>query len=328
VTAVTVAVLVAVAVPFVAGTRIPVYTLGAVFITVYASLFLLIEVSNQVSLCHVAFVALGATTFCHLTTGAGLPWLLGVFGAGLVAIPVGAIVAIPAIRLSGLFLALATLGFGILVEKLLYVRGIMFGSLGSRTGARPAVLGLDSGRGYYFLCLAVAIGAVVLVLVIRRSRLGRLLNGLADSPVALVTHGCNTSVTRLLVFCISAAMAGVAGALYVGVVGSVSRSGASTAALVSFNSLVWVVVLAFVGRNLAAAPVLAAFVLVVGPSYNTSPDIAQYLTIAFGIVAVLSATFGGSLRQWADAALVTSRARAARSPVRERVRLMPEASGG
>jgi ABC-type branched-subunit amino acid transport system permease subunit len=320
----TLAVLAGAAVPFVAGTRIPVYTLGAVFVIVYASLFLLIEVSNQVSLCHVAFVALGATTFCHLTTGAGLPWLLGVLGAGLVAVPVGAIVAIPAIRLSGLFLALATLGFGVLVEKLLYVRGFMFGSLGARTGARPAALGLDTGRGYYYLCLGVAIAAVAIVLVIRRSRLGRLLNALADSPVALVTHGCSTSVTRVLVFCISAAMAGVAGALYVGVVGSVSRSGASTAALVSFNSLVWVVILAFVGRNLTVAPVLAAFILIVGPSYNTSPDIGQYLTIGFGILAVLSAAFGDAVAARSREAIVAGATRSFRSPVRERASLEPE----
>lgn len=305
----------AVALPFAFETRVPVFTLGAVFVVIFASLFLLTEVSNQVSLCQVAFVAVGATTFCHVTTGLGLPWAVGLVAAGLVAVPMGAVVAVPAIRLSGLFLALATLGFGVLVEKLLYPRAFMFGGFGSRTGARPDVLGLSGARPYYLLCLAFAAGSLALVVAVRRSRLGRLLDGLADSPVALATHGSSINVTRVLVFCLSSAMAGVAGALYVGVVGSVGSSGSSPTALVSFNSLVWLAVLAFVGRNAVLSPLLAAAALVVGPSYLTSPDTAQYLTVGFGLVAVLACACSDDiLRRIADG---TPRAvdRARRSPV-------------
>jgi ABC-type branched-subunit amino acid transport system permease subunit len=312
---------IATALPYAFDTRVPVFTLGAVFIVVFASLFLLTELSNQVSLCQVAFVAVGATTFCHVTTGLGLPWLVGVLAAGLVAVPMGAIVAIPAIRLSGLFLALATLGFGVLVEKLLYARGVMFGAFGSRTGSRPHVLGLSGQRPYYFLCMLFALAALALVVVIRRSRLGRLLDGLADSPVALATHGSSVNVTRVLVFCISAGMAGVAGALYVGVVGSVSSSGASPTALVSFNSLLWLAVLAFVGRSPMLSPMLAAFFLVVGPSYLTDPNTTQHLTIAFGAVAVLAcACTDDLLRRIADA-LPAAQDRVRRSPAAERGRL-------
>jgi branched-subunit amino acid ABC-type transport system permease component len=304
--------------PFVADTRLPVLTMGAVFVTIYASLFLLVEVSNQVSLCHVAFVAIGAVTFCHLTVGQGLPWIVGVVAAGLVAVPVGAIVAVPSIRLSGLFLALATFGFGILVEKLLYTRELMFGKSGTLRGNRPDLLGLGGDRGYFYLCAAVGLVAIALVLVIGRGRLGRLLRGLADSPIALATHGLTINVTRVIVFCVSAAMAGVAGALYVGVVGYVSSVGASSTALVSFNSLVWLVTLSFVGRRPALSPLLAALALVVGPSYVTSPNTTEYLTIGFGLVAVISATFGETvLRRMADST-VTSGDRLVRSPVRLR----------
>ena len=316
-----VGVAIATALPFAFDTRVPVFTLGAVFIVVFASLFLLTELSNQVSLCQVAFVAVGATTFCHVTTGLGLPWLVGVLIAGLVAVPMGALVAIPAIRLSGLFLALATLGFGVLVEKLLYARGFMFGAFGSRTGSRPHAFGLSGQRPYYFLCMAFALGALALVVVIRRSRLGRLLDGLADSPVALATHGSSVNVTRVLVFCISAGMAGVAGALYVGVVGSVSSSGASPTALVSFNSLMWLAVLAFVGRSPVLSPMLAAFFLVVGPSYLTDPDTTQHLTIAFGVVAVLACAFTDDVLQRIADALPAAQDRRRRSPVAERGRL-------
>jgi ABC-type branched-subunit amino acid transport system permease subunit len=291
-----------------------------VFIVIYASLYLLVELSNQVTLCQVAFVAIGATTFSHVTHGWGLPWGFGVLAAAAVAIPIGAFVAIPAIRLSGLFLALATLGFGILVEQLLYNRDVMFGRFGQREGTRPHLLRLDTDTGYFYLCLGFGVAAIALVVLIRGSRLGRLLNALADSPVALATHGASVNITRVGVFCISAALAGVAGALLVGVTGSVSSSGTSAAALVSFNSLLWLAVLSFVGRSPVVAPVLAAFVLVVLPSYFTDPDTVQWQTIAFGLLAVFASTFGPSISRWLGADAPRHADRIRRGPVRDRTR--------
>jgi ABC-type branched-subunit amino acid transport system permease subunit len=300
-----------------------VYTLGAVFIVIYASLYLLVELSNQVTLCQVAFVAIGATTFSHVTHGWGLPWGFGVLAAAAVAVPIGAFVAIPAIRLSGLFLALATLGFGILVEQLLYNRDVMFGRYGQREGARPHLLALNTDTGYFYLCLGFGVAAIGVVVLIRRSRLGRLLNALADSPVALATHGASVNITRVGVFCISAALAGVGGALFVGVTGSVSSSGTSAAALVSFNSLLWLAVLSFVGRSPVLAPVLAAFVLVVLPSYVTDPNTVQLQTIAFGGLAVFASTFGPSLSRWLAADAPRHADRIRRGPVRERIEREP-----
>jgi branched-subunit amino acid ABC-type transport system permease component len=308
----------AIAIPHVFDTRVLVYTLGAVFIVIYASLYLLVELSNQVTLCQVAFVAIGATTFSHVTYGWGLPWGVGVLAAAAVAIPIGAFVAIPAIRLSGLFLALATLGFGILVEQLLYNRDVMFGRYGQREGARPHLLHLNTDTGYFYLCLGFGVAAIALVVLIRGSRLGRLLNALADSPVALATHGASVNITRVGVFCISAALAGTAGALLVGVTGSVSSSGTSAAALVSFNSLLWLAVLSFVGRSPVVAPVLAAFVLVVLPSYFTNPDTVQWQTIAFGLLAVFASTFAPAVSRWLGADAPRHADRIRRGPVRER----------
>jgi len=309
----------AIVIPHAFDTRVLVYTQGAVFIVIYASLYLLVELSNQVSLCQVAFVAIGATTFSHVTHGWGLPWGFGVLAAAAVAVPIGAFVAIPAIRLSGLFLALATLGFGILVEQLVYNRDVMFGRYGQREGVRPNLFHLNSDTGYFYLCLGFGATAIGLVVLIRRSRLGRLLNALADSPVALATHGASVNITRVGVFCISAALAGVGGALLVGVTGSVSSSGTSAAALVSFNSLLWLAVLSFVGRSPVVAPVLAAFVLVVLPSYFTDPDTVQWQTISFGVLAVFASTFGPAVSRWLAADAPRHADRIQRGPMRARM---------
>src|SRR5205085_10383572 len=95
-------------VPTFAGDKLSFFTTGLATALLLLSLGLLVKTSGQVSLCHAAFAAIGAVAFSQLALGAGLPWLLALVLGGLVVVPVGALVAIPAIRLSGLFLALAT----------------------------------------------------------------------------------------------------------------------------------------------------------------------------------------------------------------------------
>lgn len=292
-----VAVAVAVMLPTIASDRPIIVIQTAVFVTIFASLYLLVEISGQVSLCHAAFVAVGATTFVHVTTGLGAPWLVGALAAVAVVIPLGALIAIPSTRLSGLFLALATFGFGVVIERMGYHRSIMFGPVGTRYGSRPEVFGLGSDRGYYYLCLAVAMASIAFIVRVRRMRLGRLLATLADSPVALATHGASTTVTRTIVFCLAAGMAGLAGVLYVGVFGSLSSSGSSIAAVTSFNSLVWLAVLV-ISRRHSGAPVQAAVAMILIPSYLHFDHVAEYSAIVFGAIATIHTAFGERADQW------------------------------
>lgn len=279
-------------VPHLITDRYPDLIQTAVFVMIFASIQLLMQISGQVSLCHAAFVAVGATSFTHFTTGAGLPWAVGVVLAGLVVVPLGAVVAIPAIRVSGLFLALATFGFGIVLEQLAYSEGFMFGTFGSRQCSRPDVFGLAGDIGYFYLCCGFAAVSIGAVLVVRRARLGRLLSALADSPTALVTHGTSINVTRVMVFCLSAMMAGIAGALFVGTVGSVSAVGLSAAALTYFNSLLWVVVLTVMGRSAIGAPIVAALLLFLMPSFVSNPDTTSISTAIVGLLVIVKAAYG------------------------------------
>ena len=291
-------------VPAVVGSRLPVYTNFLTFALIFLSLGLLVSMSGQISLCHAAFAALGATTFSHLTHGAGMPWLLALGLAGLAAVPLGAVVAIPAIRLSGIYLALATFGFGILLERVLYPTALMFGGRGFRLAPRPGFAHTDTD--FYFVVLGVVVVACVAVAAIIRGRLGRMLRALGDSPTALVTHGLSVNVTRVLVFCLSAMLAGVAGALFISFPGQASGVGFDF-----FQSLVWVAVIAIVGRRVLPAAFAAAALLVVLPAYL--PDsLVKYQTFAFGALAVAVAIAGQT--DWR--ALI--RGRTQRSPVRER----------
>jgi branched-subunit amino acid ABC-type transport system permease component len=300
-----------IALPHLVGPKLPSYTAGASLVVTFVSLALLVQGSGQISLCHAAFGAVGATAFSHFasSSGLGLPWFAALLLAGAAAIPIGALVAIPAIRLSGVYLALATFGFAVLMERVAYPTGVMFGATGSRHAPRPSFAGGDTAL--FYVTVAVAAGACLLVVAVSRTRLGRLLRGLAESPTALTTNGLSTNVTRLAAFAASAFLAGVAGALLAAGAGNVN--GRSFA---SFNSLLYLVVLAVAGRRLVPSAVLAAALLAVAPAYVPDKLVAHQALLFGAATVVLLAVRGMTIRPR------TTRAaeRLAASPVRARVR--------
>jgi branched-subunit amino acid ABC-type transport system permease component len=308
--------------PQVVGARLPVYSNGLIFILVFLSLRLLVQTSGQVSLCHAAFAAMGAAAFSHFAHGVGLPWLVALVLAGVATVPVGAMVAIPAIRLSGLYLALATFGFGLLMERMVFGTGLMFGARGSRPAPRPGELfslTLGSDKGFYYVALAVVLVVAAGLFWLGRSRLGRLCQAMADSPVALAMHGTNVRVTRVLVFCVSAFVAGLAGALFASQAGSISGIGFGP-----FASITWLTVLALAGRGEFSAGVIAAFVLAVVPSYVDKAAYTDWQPVIFGSFAVLaSLAQGGALpgAAWLRRSAERNADRSVHSPVRERNRL-------
>ena len=304
-----------IAVPHLVGTRISDYTTALGFVVLFVSLGLLVRASGQISLCHIAFAAVGATTLAR-ALGAGIPWPLALLLGGLVAAPVGALVAIPVIRLSGIYLGVATMGFGLLVEQLVYPSFWMFGGAGTILRAHRPVLGglLTNGdTDYYYVALGVTAACCAVVVAIRRGRLGRLMHGLSDQPLALDAQGTNTNVTRLLVFCISAFLAGIGGALIAPVTGSV------TAGPFDFsNSLLLVAVVFTAGRQPVLGALTAAALYVVGPSYLTSPTAHDYVPVVFGIAAIVASTAGGRPLLAPLAASRRTQERLVRHPARAR----------
>ena len=275
-------------VPQFAGTRLITYTDALTYVVLFLSLGLLVKTSGQVSLCHVTFAAIGASGFSHLTHGSSVPWLVAVLFAGLVCVPVGAIVSIPAIRLSGTYLALATLGFGIFVERMLFTTSWMFGTgiNNSLVMRRPSLSWLDvkGDEGYYYVVLAFVVVTAAIVIALHRSRLGRLLRALGDSPTALSTQGASINTTRVLVFCISAFIAGISGALYGSIFPEVTGTTYS-----SFTSLTLFTLLVIAVGGEPWYAFVAAFALVLVPSYVSGDDTSLYLQILFGCSAIFVA---------------------------------------
>src|SRR3954449_7891375 len=267
-------------IPELVGVKLAAWTVALLFVILFLSLGLLVRTSGQVSLAQLGLAAVGAAAFGHLVSDHHIPWLPAVLLAGLIAVPVGAIIAIPAIRLSGVFLALATLGFGIMLEQMFYTQDIMFGPTSAGVHAtRPSIGQTD--RGYYYVVLAAAVLCSIFVVALTRGRLGRLLRALSDSPLALDTQGTTINLTRVIVFCISAFLAGIFGALYAGFVGSINGT-----SFPAFNSLtiLALVVLVLGGAPWYAITAAAAFQLI--PAYVTADDINTYLQILFGFAVI------------------------------------------
>jgi branched-chain amino acid transport system permease protein len=192
-----------------------VLTLGGVVMTlgiVGLSLILVTGYSGQVSLCQFSFMGIGAFVMGKVAGGGSL---LGLVAATAVCAAVGALIALPTIRLRDLYLALATFAFADAVANGFFTDTHIYGSGGVNIG-RIVLPGLSfGGDAAEFLMVSVFfVLAAWMVLAIRRSLFGRRLVALNDSPAAYATVGLNIGFTKVAVFAIAAGMAGLAGALY------------------------------------------------------------------------------------------------------------------
>lgn len=176
------------------------------------SLVLLTGYGGEVSLGQMAFVGVGVLVMAQLF-GAVTP--LSVLAAGLGAAAVGALVALPALRLRGLYLALGTLAFADILDKLVFESRVIGFSLGGASLIeRPGLV--ESERAFTMLITLSFVVLGMVVLELRRGRFGRLLLAVRDSEAACGTLGLSIARTRVTVFAISAGLAGVGGALFGG----------------------------------------------------------------------------------------------------------------
>jgi branched-chain amino acid transport system permease protein len=268
---------------------------------VMLSLVLLTGYGGQVSLCQLTFAGLGAFAMGRVAPGHGT--LLGLLAAVGLAAGVGSIVALPSLRLRGLYLALVTLAFAEGMDIAFFNNSSLFGTTGSIDVPRPYLpgFGLSSDRAYLIAeCVVFGLIAVGL-LAFRRSLFGRRLLAINDSPSACVTLGIEMSRSKLLVFTLSAAIAGLGGALYGGSQGLVTPNDFQF--LLSLTLLLTIVVF---GVRTTAGAFFAGIAIALGPflqQHVKNPrNIFELLVglAAIGIAQNPEGSFGGNtpLHQW------------------------------
>ena len=189
------------------------------FVLIYAvaglGLMLLAGYTGLFSLGHAAFLGVGAYTQAVLTN-AGVPFPVALAGAAALSAAVGFVVGLPALRVKGIYLGMATLSFGFIVEEVLARWESVTGGNAGIHIKKPTMLGwtLDTGESFYFLCLLVAVVATLGILNLLRSPTGRAFVAIRDSEISAQSMGIDLAHYKTLSFAISAALAGVAGALY------------------------------------------------------------------------------------------------------------------
>ena len=243
------------------------------------SLVLLTGYGGQVSLCQLTFVGLGAYAMGTFGDGGSL---VGVVAAVLLAAVFGALVALPTLRLRGLYLALATFAFATAMDEVFFKRRL--GEGGSLTVPRVdlPLLSTTGDRGF-FLLSAVAFTACALgVLAVRRGRYGRQLTALNDSPAACATLGLNINNTKLVVFAASAGLAGLSGALFGGLRGSVGPND-----FVALGSLLLLLSLRIGGVNTVTGALVGAYFVASAPRLQELlPQLPAAAYLLTGLAAI------------------------------------------
>jgi len=194
-----------------------------IYVVAGAGLMLLVGYTGQISLGHAAFLGVGAYTEA-IAQARGLPFPVSAAASGLLAAGCGALVGLPALRLKGIYLAIATLAFGfIAVEVFARWEALTGGNAGMAVA--PVVLfghRLGEEWEFYYLCLAVAVGAMFALANLLRSPTGRALTAIRDAEIPARSLGIDAAHYKTVAFALSAGATGIAGALYAHRIGFIS----------------------------------------------------------------------------------------------------------
>jgi len=189
------------------------------FVLIYSvvglGLMLLAGYTGLFSIGHAAFLGVGAYSEAVLSN-LGVPFPISLTLAAVVSAGVGVVVGLPALRVKGMYLGISTMAFGFIVAEV-FARweSLTGGNAGMHVKA-PSILAwkLDSGTEFYFLCLGVTVLATLGILNLLRSPTGRAFVAIRDSEISAQSMGIHLARYKTMSFAISAALAGLGGALY------------------------------------------------------------------------------------------------------------------
>jgi branched-chain amino acid transport system permease protein len=279
--------------PLIAGNDY-VLSLGTAFfinVLLVAGLNLVTGFGGQISLCQAGFFGLGAYVSGVLTARFGWPPMAGM-AAALVLVPASALaIGLPALRLRGNYLAMATLGFNAILSVLFTELVSLTGGPNGLAGIPPMKLGplmLDSPGRFFYLAWVVAGAAMLLAALFLASRAGRALQAVAASETAATAMGINPFTSKLYAFMLSAALAGVAGSLY-----AHFNQYASPETFSFSASVLIVVMVALGGWANYWGPILGAALFTAVPELLHAFQDAELLVFGLGMIVVLLFMPGG-----------------------------------
>jgi branched-chain amino acid transport system permease protein len=233
----------------------------AIRATILAIIFLSITVitgmAGQISLCQATFAGIGACATAQLATRFGMSVLVAMVIAAALSALIGALLAIPALRLGGIFLSLATFAFALFFDNVMARFDWVGGGVVPEEAPRPTIgfINFDqSDKAFLVLCLLILVIISVLVLAVRSGTTGRYLDALRGSETAAASIGINAARARITTFALAAAIAGAGG----GLLAIYERATNYDPNFVYFQGLIWVVLVVSLGSRSVEGAIQAA----------------------------------------------------------------------
>ena len=261
------------------------HVLGAIATTVLVGvgLNILTGLSGQVSIGHAGFFAIGAYTSSLLMTKLQWNFWLAMVMAVVVSAVTGLVLAAPALRVSGPYLAMVTVAFGIIVEQILIEWVDLTGGFGGIFNIpQPTLFNLPPAmRNVVLLAWIAAILALISFAALKKHHWGRAWQAVRDDEIAATALGLNVLRIRLMAFAISAAFTGLGGVFFASIIGFISPG-----SFTFHRSILFLLVAILGGLGTVAGSVVGAIALVILPELIN--DFAEYQLLVFGILLLLT----------------------------------------
>jgi branched-chain amino acid transport system permease protein len=254
--------------------------LAGIYVILTLSLNLVTGFCGQFSLGHAGFYGIGAYTAALSAVHWGSPFVLNLAAAALVAGLAGFLIGLPTLRLGGIYLAMATLGFGEIIHLvLLNWLGLTRGPLGIPAIPGPAILGLDlaTPARQYYVALALVVLATLVVSRLVDSGFGEAIQAVRDDEIAAEALGVPTTRLKVITFTVSAGLAGVAGAFFAHYATFVSPG-----SFTLVESILVLSLLVFGGMGSVEGSIAGAVILTVAP--EVFRFLAEYRMVIYGAI--------------------------------------------
>jgi len=258
-----------------------------IFIGIYSILALSLNLLNGyvglLSIGHAAFYGIGAYASAKLVMDVGIPFPLAMLGSGIIAGVFGYLIAKPTLRLSGIYMTLATLGFN-MIFFLVMQNWMSFtnGPLGIMDIPPPSIFGyvIESRVQYYYLIFFLVLLTIGSMHRLITCRFGRALVGIRENELAAEAMGVHTTRYKVQAFVLAAFYAGIAGSYYAHFIKYISPD-----SFYIYESFILLAMLAFGGQGNLIGPVVGAAILIVIP--EVFRFLQEYRMLVYGSVLII-----------------------------------------
>jgi branched-chain amino acid transport system permease protein len=280
----------------------------AVNVIVCVGLNILVGYTGQISLGHAGFFAIGAYTTVLLMMNLHFPFLLALFSGAFVSALFGFVLGLPALKLEGPYLAIATLGFGMAITQIISRLKLFGGHMGLSTPTiKIGPIIISSDKELYFLIMIFTVILVIAARNILKTRVGRAFVAIRDCDIAAETMGVNLTYYKTLAFAVSAFYAGIAGGLMAFVLGFINPNSFNFILSILFLAMVVVggvgsilgsimggVIISFLNLKLSAiqdVPLLGDLLKTISQKWMSISGLPNVSNIVFGLILILIVLF-------------------------------------